>query len=174
MSTPRLARAPRVWFHEPENAAEAGAKTPETWAAAMFWAEVPAGVVGSMALMVAEPLSPDGQAVDWKVGVVVAALPAAPVAGLRVSPVPVPIWATAACAWVVPSSAPPTSSAPTPATAAVRLSRFRLRVGIPFMEGFLSHFLVMRARRLAYPLGGLPRAGPRSRAGQSPGHLPGH
>ena len=36
----------------------------ETWAAVMFWIVVPAGVVGSMTLMVAEPLSPDGQAVE--------------------------------------------------------------------------------------------------------------
>src|ERR1700720_568783 len=117
MLLPALAPStlPRVWFHEPENAAEAGAKTPETWEALICWIGVPAGVGGSVTLMVAEPLAPHGQAVHGKVGVVVAAVAAAPVAGLRVSPVPVPIWATAAFAWLVPSSAPPTSSAPTPA-----------------------------------------------------------
>src|ERR1700722_2541315 len=55
----------RVWSHEPENAAEAGTTGGPTWVALMFWIVVPAGVVGARTLMVAEPLSPVGQAVAW-------------------------------------------------------------------------------------------------------------
>ena len=59
-----------------------------------------------------------------------------PVAGCRVI---VPGWVpTAACAAVEPSSDAPATSAPAPSSTAVRLSRFRRKIGIPFMEGFLS------------------------------------
>src|ERR1700722_13787151 len=53
----------RVWSHEPVNGAEAGTTGGPTWEALMFWIDVPAGVVGSRTLIVAEPLSPVGQAV---------------------------------------------------------------------------------------------------------------
>src|SRR5215469_652968 len=59
-----------------------------------------------------------------------------PLAGCSVI---VPGWVpTAACAAVEPSSDAPATSAPAPSSTAVRLSRFRRKIGIPFMEGFLS------------------------------------
>ena len=87
---------------------------------------------------------------------VVAALPAAPVAGLRVSPVPVPNWVTAACAWVVPSTRT-THDKRTDTSDGRRSfeplagSRYTFHGRVPF------HFLVIGARRLACPLAGCPR-----------------
>src|ERR1700722_18028612 len=100
----------------PVNVPLAGAMTPEYREPFTWLTGVPEGIVGSMATRVAEPLCPLGQATDEKVGVVVVALPAPPDAGEKVSPLPCPIVPTAACAWVVLSTAPPSTSAPTPAT----------------------------------------------------------
>src|SRR5215831_8500274 len=87
-------------------------------------------VAGSTSLTTAEPWLPAGQAV---VVAYVIEFVTGPEGGLIVS---APGWVpTAAFACAAPSSDAPATSAPAPSSTAVRLSRFRRKIGIPFMEG---------------------------------------
>src|SRR5215813_986560 len=122
------------------------------------------GFRGSTSRSRPEPLLPAGQAV-----VVEYVIPLSvddPEVGFSVT---APGWVPkAACACDAPSTDAPARSAPAPSSTAVRLSRFRRKIGIPFMEGFLSASLWWRARREARRLAGL------SLMGRGPGDLPGH